>query len=201
MNKVFMAGLLVCMVIVARPAPAAESTLDSAREVATDMARSARSAATDAVDYMDDAAVTASVKARFLAERGLNSLSIRVRTDGGVVILSGTVDHPAQIALAGRVAMEVDGVRRVENKLAVKDGVSTLDTIGSYLDDTAVTASVKTAILTQKGLNSLDIRVETQNGVVRLDGRVDHAAQSALAERVTEDVKGVRKVENRLHVR
>jgi osmotically-inducible protein OsmY len=41
---------------------------------------------------------------------------------------------------------------------------------GEYVDDTAVTAKVKTAILEQPGLKSAEINVETFKGVVQLSG-------------------------------
>ena len=67
-----------------------------------------------------------------------------------------------------------------------------------YLDDSALTAKVKGKILTQKGLDSLDIKVVTVNGDVTLIGDVENAAQIGLAESVVKDVEGVKRVNNEL---
>ncbi len=71
-------------------------------------------------EYLDDAGVTAKVKSKFIGQKGLDSLDIKVVTVDGTVTLMGDVDNPAQIGLAESVAKDVDGVRNVNNKLVVK---------------------------------------------------------------------------------
>jgi hypothetical protein len=70
----------------------------------------------------------------------------------------------------------------------------------SYVADAAITAEVKAKFLAEKGLDSLDLKVETSNGVVTLRGQVVNAAQSSLAERVAQTAKGVREVQNKISV-
>lgn len=71
-------------------------------------------------EYMDDAGVTAKVKAEFLTEKGLDSNDISVKTTDGVVMLTGSVAYPGQIDIARTAASRVDGVKRVDNRLVVK---------------------------------------------------------------------------------
>lgn len=71
-------------------------------------------------EYVGDAAVTAKVKSKFLAQKGLDSLDIKVVTVDGIVTLMGNVDTTAQAALAEKTAREVEGVIKVDNKLTVK---------------------------------------------------------------------------------
>lgn len=73
--------------------------------------------------------------------------------------------------------------------------------VGETIDDGLVTAKVKAALLADKDVKGLDVRVETRNGVVTLSGEVDSLAQSDIAARVTRQVAGVASVENRLTVR
>ncbi len=77
-------------------------------------------AADKAAVVIDDAAITAQVKAAILAEPGLKSLQIGVETVNGVVTLSGAVDSPASSDKAKTLARNVSGVRDVNNLLAVK---------------------------------------------------------------------------------
>ena len=70
-----------------------------------------------------------------------------------------------------------------------------------YVDDSKLTALVKSHFLTVKGLDSLDIKVITENGVVTLSGDVDNRSQSALAEQSAKQVDGVKSVVNTLRVR
>ncbi len=67
-----------------------------------------------------DAAITADVKARLIAEPGIRSLSINVDTFNGNVTLKGDVKTAAQRTTAERLARKVKGVKSVRNELAVK---------------------------------------------------------------------------------
>ena len=66
-----------------------------------------------------DAALVARVKAALLAEKDVKSADIGVDAFQGRVILRGTVPDQEQIALAARVARTIDGVKSVDNRLAV----------------------------------------------------------------------------------
>jgi len=69
---------------------------------------------------MDDAAITAAVKAKLLADPQVGGLKIDVDTRNGVVYLTG--DHmksQAEIDQAVKLAKETSGVKSVENKLVV----------------------------------------------------------------------------------
>ena len=70
---------------------------------------------------VDDASITAAVKAKLAAEQGTSTLTgINVDTSGGTVRLSGTVDSEAMKLRAAALAQQVDGVSRVVNNLQVR---------------------------------------------------------------------------------
>jgi osmotically-inducible protein OsmY len=70
---------------------------------------------------VDDASITAAVKAKLAAEQGATTLTgINVDTSGGTVSLSGTVDSEAMKQRAATLAQQVDGVTRVVNNLQVR---------------------------------------------------------------------------------
>ena len=69
---------------------------------------------------IDDAAITAKIKAAFFAESGLKTLQINVITVNGVVTLSGTVDTPQNSDKVKQIASAVTGVTEVENRLVLK---------------------------------------------------------------------------------
>ena len=72
---------------------------------------------------------------------------------------------------------------------------------GEYIDDAAITAKVKTALIGSPETKALNIEVETYKGVVQLSGFVDSDSEKEEAERLAEDVNGVARVENRLSVK
>ena len=80
---------------------------------------SAASKLTRAKTYVSDSAITAELKGKFLAEKGLDSLDIKVTTTRGVVTLRGQVEKAFQSRLAEKIARETSGVRGVLNKISV----------------------------------------------------------------------------------
>lgn len=69
---------------------------------------------------MDDAAISAAVKATIEAEPALASQPIAVEANGTTVTLSGSVAAPSLRSRAERIAMSTPGVKNVVNHLAVK---------------------------------------------------------------------------------
>lgn len=75
------------------------------------------------------------------------------------------------------------------------------DKAGVALDDTAITAKVKAAILAEPGLKVLQIAVDTIRGETTLSGSVDSQHNSDRAKEITGAVAGVKRVENKLVVK
>jgi osmotically-inducible protein OsmY len=70
--------------------------------------------------YVDDAVITAKVKAAVLEDASLKSAEINVETYKGIVQLSGFVRSRADINRAVQVARGVKGVASVKNDMIVK---------------------------------------------------------------------------------
>lgn len=69
-------------------------------------------------------------------------------------------------------------------------------TVGTVVDDTVITSSVKSALLADAAIKSFDLQVQTRKGTVQLSGFVDSQAQIDQALAVTRGVAGVTAVEN-----
>ncbi len=85
--------------------------------------------------------------------------------------------------------------------LASCSAVSGRQSAGEYLDDSVITTKVKGAVFKESSLKTLDIGVETFQGVVQLSGFVDTPQESAKAEDLASRVRGVKSVKNNLVVR
>jgi len=72
---------------------------------------------------------------------------------------------------------------------------------GTYVDDQAITAKVKTELIANKETKALQIEVETYRGVVQLSGFVDSEKSKDTAGELARGVKGVVDVKNDLNVR
>jgi osmotically-inducible protein OsmY len=80
-------------------------------------------------------------------------------------------------------------------------GTRTTDSTGQYVDDSAITAKVKSALLHDDAVKSFAVSVETVKGVVQLSGFVDSSDQRSAAGRDASAVPGVRDVRNNLIVK
>lgn len=70
--------------------------------------------------YVDDATITAAVKAKFVEDKTVDAGAINVQTLNGTVNLSGFAKSSAERTMAERLARDVKGVREVRNTLAVR---------------------------------------------------------------------------------
>jgi hyperosmotically inducible protein len=72
--------------------------------------------------------------------------------------------------------------------------------VGEKLDDAKITTAVKTKLTADRMKNLVDVSVETDDGVVRLTGKVPTPEDKFEAERIARRTKGVREVRNELRV-
>jgi osmotically-inducible protein OsmY len=77
----------------------------------------------------------------------------------------------------------------------------TSESTGEYVDDSAITTKVKSAILGEASLKSLQISVETFKGTVQLSGFVNSEKSQRKAGEVAGAVHGVTHVQNDLIVK
>ncbi|MFK8032105.1 MAG: BON domain-containing protein [Gammaproteobacteria bacterium] len=69
------------------------------------------------------------------------------------------------------------------------------------LDDSAVTASIKTRYAADKYVRALSINIDTYDGVVTLNGKVGSYIEQQRAEDIASDIVGVKSVINKLELR
>jgi osmotically-inducible protein OsmY len=75
------------------------------------------------------------------------------------------------------------------------------ESTGQYIDDTAITTSVKAAIFNEPTLKSAEINVETFKGRVQLSGFVSSRSNIDRAVVVAQGVKGVTSVGNDMRLK
>ena len=70
-------------------------------------------------EYLDDATITTKVKASFAKDKWVQGRDISVRTDHGVVDLTGTVGSKNESNRATELATEIKAVKAVHNNLKI----------------------------------------------------------------------------------
>lgn len=71
---------------------------------------------------------------------------------------------------------------------------------GQAIDDTTITAKVKSALLNEPGMQSMKITVDTEKGIVTLSGSADSQAKIDKAIKLAGAVDGVQSVKSKLVV-
>lgn len=149
-------------------------------------------------ERIDDAQITARVKAALIDDETVKARNIDVETQSGVVQLSGFVDSDASKRAAESAAKSVEGVTQVNNALVVSNGERTA---GAVVDDSVIAAKVKSQLATEAGLGTASaVNVEVNSGVVQLSGFVKSDDERSRAEAVASNVEGVAEVRNDIDV-
>jgi hyperosmotically inducible periplasmic protein len=149
-------------------------------------------------EYTDDKLLVSKVKTALMSDKTADANEINVEVYKGVVQLNGFVDGEKEKAQAETVAKGVEGVKGVENNLEIKQASQTT---GGAIDDSTITAKVKSALIDDDTTKAHDIKVETRGGVVQLSGFVPTQAQKDAATKVAKSVAGVKSVNNGLGIK
>lgn len=75
------------------------------------------------------------------------------------------------------------------------------ESVGAYVDDTAITTALKGRYMDNKDVDATSISVETLNGTVMLSGFAKNYKEKATAESIAWKVNGVKGVKNEIAVR
>jgi len=73
----------------------------------------------DAVELIDDASITGQVKMSLLFHRSTSANNTKVETKAGVVTLYGKAENAAEKVLVSKLVNDVNGVRRVNNRMTI----------------------------------------------------------------------------------
>jgi hyperosmotically inducible protein len=94
-----------------------DKAVESTGQKIEKMGEAVANKAEKAGEYMDDAAITARIKAEILSDPLLKVFQIEVTTTNGVVKLSGTVDSRQSIDRAMEIVRSIKDVKSVNNTL------------------------------------------------------------------------------------
>lgn len=116
---------------------------------------------------------------------------------------SGTVGQKVDRAadkMAAATDKAGDKMAAATDKAGDKMAAAT-DKAVTAIDDSTITTKVKAAVLAEPGLKTLQINVDTKDGVVTLAGIVDSQALKERATQVTQGVSGVKSVVDNLTIK
>lgn len=116
---------------------------------------------------VDDTGIKLTIYNLYL-KQGFGDLfkNVTVRVTEGRVMLTGNVDKPETSVEAVKLAWQATGVHEVINEIQVNDRTG----IANYARDGWIATQVRTKMLLEKNVRSINYSVEVVNGVVYLMG-------------------------------
>ncbi len=160
--------------------------------------------ANDTLDRVNEARLEGQLWGIFAVNRELNPFDLEIEVSGSTATLSGEVDEDAKRDLAEEIAMDVNGIDRVNNNISVNRELPLMDngerSFGDRVSDATTTARVRGRLLLEDDVPGMSISVSTENDVVTLEGEVESRAEVEKAEQVASETDGVERVINRLVV-
>lgn len=137
----------------------------------------------------NDAQITRAIERRLVISESVPSHWIDVKTDAGIVTLTGTVDHLLAGERATELARSTKGVRAVVNRITVQ---------APLRPDTKLHKDVIQSLAVDPVTAAREIAVKVKDGIVTLSGKVESWVETVLAEKLAKGIKGVREVKNEL---
>ncbi len=110
--------------------------------------------------------------------------------DQGRVLLTGVVQKPEHRVEAVRLAWQAKGVKQVINEIQVGNSQS----IGGYAKDRWISGQIKTEMIWNKNVQSINYTVDTVKGVVYLMGVAQSQAELDRVVRIAQKTKNVKQV-------
>ena len=122
---------------------------------------------------------------------------LTANVENGKVVITGTVKDPEWKVDAVRLAWQVDGVNEVHSEAAVRNET----TFSEDARDTWITTRLRTELITDTKIRSLNYSIETVNGTVYLMGTARTQAELDRAIDHARNLSGVREVVNYVEIR
>lgn len=140
-----------------------------------------------------DNAIETSVKESYVFQNYLKDDDIKVKSEDGIVTLTGTVAEESHKTLAADTVAEMPDVKSVDNQLKVKADRP------AKMSDAWLLTKVKTTLLFH-GSVSAKTEVDVNGGIVTLRGDAESQAQKDLTTEYVMDIEGVKDVKNEMTV-
>jgi hyperosmotically inducible periplasmic protein len=135
----------------------------------------------------------------------LRANDLKVTVHEGKATLTGNVAEGVNKDLAKQIALGVDGIKSVDNKIEVvpnyKSPAQSADrSYGEVVDDASITSAVKSKLLWSRYADGLSANVDTTRGKVKLSGTANSTEAKEAAGKLAMNTHGVHGVSNQLVV-
>ena len=145
---------------------------------------------------MDDSTITTRIKNALIKDDLVKAHQIDVDTLEGHVTLTGVVKTAKEARRAVDIANHEIGVKSVRNNLQIGE-----KTWGETFNDNWLGSKIKSKLIAEPEIRSLNIDVDVHQGIVTLTGIVGDAHQKKRAIEIARATDGTRRVVDNLKVK
>lgn len=119
--------------------------------------------------------------------------NVKVRSNDGVVTLTGKVQDEGDRTLAEDTVANLPGVFSVKNEIKIKPDYP-------EHSDAWIALKIRSRLLVKGNVSAINTKVSVDNGVATLTGTADNAAQKELTGVYAKEIENVRSVKNDITV-
>ena len=149
------------------------------------------------VDRMvDDSTITSRINTDMMNDPGVKARQIDVDTVGGNVTLTGVVGTREEADQAVAIAGRAPGVKSVKDNLQIGK-----KSWSEFFNDKVIGSKVKSKLIVEPEIRSLNIDVDVHRGIITLTGMVDTGYQRKRAIEIARTTEGAVRVVDNLKVR
>jgi hyperosmotically inducible protein len=154
----------------------------------------------------NDAWLDGKLETALMLNGELNNFEIDTHVQNAMATLSGDVQSETEKELAEQIAQNIEGVKEVENNLVVKPDYQASEdsasrTFARSWHDMTITAGLNMEFAASGELEATAIDVDTENGIVTLQGEVESSAAKDLAIEMAKGYDNVIDVEDKLIIK
>lgn len=148
-------------------------------------------------DAVDDTIIKSKINSALLQKSVDLFGDIEIDVVEGRVMLTGSVPVPEDRVEAVRLTWTVDGIKEIINEIQVEDESGLTD----YAQDSWITARIKSKLLFEREVRSINYNIETVNAVVYMIGIAQSQGELERVTNIVRNVPNVRRVVSHVRVR
>jgi osmotically-inducible protein OsmY len=139
------------------------------------------------IDQPADAEISLAIETELAYDQSVDADDLQVTTVEGVVTLGGQVTNLLEAQRAVEIARATKGVRSVVDEIAVQPLAR---------PDSEIRDDLTAALLVDPAVESYELNVDVDGGVVSLSGAVESWTERYLAGEIAMGIRGVKRVDN-----
>jgi osmotically-inducible protein OsmY len=148
-------------------------------------------------DAVDDTVIKSKINSALLQKSVDLFGDVEIDVVEGRVMLTGSVPVPEDRVEAVRLTWTVDGIKEIINEIQVEDESG----LNDYAQDSWITARIKSKLLFEKEVRSINYNIETVNAVVYMIGIAQSQGELERVTNIVRNVPNVRRVVSHVRVR